>query len=225
MPRYRFLTYELLDGGAIARITLNRPGSRNAQNRGLLVELGDAMLAAEADDQVRVVILGGAGPMFSAGHDLGSRESRQEREPGPGQHASYRQYGGSRTGAERRMLQEWHFFFDNTRRWRNLRKITVAQVQDKIRALTPRTSQQDLEYMLTRLNQVMHGWANYFRHAVAKNTFAMLDNFAWWRVIRMLRDGTAGGGKTSAAGSPRPLDAGCRSRRARPNCGGSRPSR
>ena len=31
------------------------------------------------------------------------------------------------------------------------------------------------------------GWANYFRHAVAKNMFAMLDNFAWWRVIRMLQ--------------------------------------
>ena len=42
--------------------------------------------------------------------------------------------------------------------------------------------------MLTRLNQVMHGWANYFRHAVAKNAFAMLDNFAWWRVIRMLME-------------------------------------
>jgi RNA-directed DNA polymerase len=40
--------------------------------------------------------------------------------------------------------------------------------------------------VLTRLNQVMHGWANYFRHAIAKNVFSMLDNFAWRRVIRML---------------------------------------
>jgi RNA-directed DNA polymerase len=64
----------------------------------------------------------------------------------------------------------------------------VRSVKDKIRALTPRTSQQDLGYVLTRLNQVMHGWANYFRHAVAKNVFAMLDNFAWWRVIRMLTE-------------------------------------
>jgi hypothetical protein len=32
MPQYRYLTYELLDAGTIARITLNRPGSRNAQN-------------------------------------------------------------------------------------------------------------------------------------------------------------------------------------------------
>ncbi len=52
---------------------LNRPEARNAQNRGLLVELNDAFLRAEADDEVRVVILGGTGPMFSSGHDLGSK--------------------------------------------------------------------------------------------------------------------------------------------------------
>jgi RNA-directed DNA polymerase len=63
----------------------------------------------------------------------------------------------------------------------------IRSVKAKIRALTRRTSQLDLGYVLTRLNQVMHGWAGYFRHAVAKNVFAMLDNFAWWRVIRMLR--------------------------------------
>jgi len=134
MPSYKYLTYELLDDGTIARIMLNRPGSRNAQNRGLLVELNDAMLAAEADDQVRVVILGGAGPMFSAGHDLGSRDHQAERQPGPGQHPTYSQYGGTRTGAEQRTLQEWHFFFSNTRRWRDLRKITVAQVQGAVYA-------------------------------------------------------------------------------------------
>ncbi len=63
----------------------------------------------------------------------------------------------------------------------------VRSLKAKIRALTPRTSQADLEYVLTRLNQVMHGWANYFRHAVAKGTFGMLSHFAWWRVIRMPR--------------------------------------
>lgn len=62
----------------------------------------------------------------------------------------------------------------------------IRSVKAKIRALTRRTSQLDLEYVLTRLNQVMHGWANYFRHAVAKNAFSMLASFAWWRVIRML---------------------------------------
>jgi enoyl-CoA hydratase len=79
MTEYRYLTYDLLDDGVIVRIKLNRPGSRNAQNRGMLVELGEAMLAAEADDRVRVVILGGAGPLFSAGHDLGSADAVAER--------------------------------------------------------------------------------------------------------------------------------------------------
>ncbi|MFV2128403.1 group II intron reverse transcriptase/maturase [Micromonospora sp. LOL_013] len=64
----------------------------------------------------------------------------------------------------------------------------LRSVKAKIRALTYKTSQQDLEYVLTSLNMVMHGWANYFRHAVAKNTFGTLDNFTWWRLIRMLRE-------------------------------------
>jgi RNA-directed DNA polymerase len=62
----------------------------------------------------------------------------------------------------------------------------VRSVKDKIRALTHRTSQQDLGYVLNRLNLIMHGWANYFRHAIAKKTFSMLDNYAWWRIVRML---------------------------------------
>src|SRR5215467_6739362 len=99
-----------MDEGRIARITLNRVDARNAQNRGLLVELGDAFLQAESDDQVRVVILAGAGPLFSSGHDLGSKDAVAERSAGPAQHATYQQYGGSRAGAAQRMLQEWHFY-------------------------------------------------------------------------------------------------------------------
>ena len=62
----------------------------------------------------------------------------------------------------------------------------VRAVKAKIRALTHRTSQQDLEYVLTRINMVLHGWANYFKHAIAQRVFDMLDNFTWRRVIRML---------------------------------------
>jgi enoyl-CoA hydratase len=42
--------------------------------------------------------------------------------------------GATRKGAESRMLQEWHYYFENTLRWRNLRKITVAQVQGTVYA-------------------------------------------------------------------------------------------
>jgi len=131
MNDYRFVTYEALDDGAIVRIMLNRPTTRNAQNRGLLVELGDAFDKAQADDAVRVVILGGVGPLFSSGHDLGSAEHLAELD-GPTQHPSRQVNGGSRAAAEKRMLQEWHYYFENTRRWRNLRKITIAQVQGRV---------------------------------------------------------------------------------------------
>ncbi|HMC40669.1 MAG TPA: enoyl-CoA hydratase [Acidimicrobiales bacterium] len=129
---YKYVTYEALDGGTIVRIMLNRPKQRNAQNRGLLVELGDAFMRAEADDDVRVVILGGAGTMFSSGHDMGSSDSREEMAPGPNQHPSATSHGGTREGAEKLMLQEWHYYFENTRRWRNLRKITIASVHGPV---------------------------------------------------------------------------------------------
>ncbi|PPJ33471.1 enoyl-CoA hydratase [Nocardia nova] len=129
---YRYIDYETLSGGRVARVTLNRPQSRNAQNRGLLVELGEAFDRAEADDTVRVVILRGAGSSFSAGHDLGTAESLAEREPGPGQHPTYQCNGSTLGGAEGRVRQEWHYYFENTKRWRNLRKITIAQVHGNV---------------------------------------------------------------------------------------------
>jgi enoyl-CoA hydratase len=125
---YEYVLYETVDDGHIARIMLNRPDARNAQNRGMLVELNDAFLRAEADDEVRVVILGGMGPMFSSGHDMGSKVAQEEMLSHPSRLIN----GGTREGAERLMLQEWHYFFDNTRRWRNLRKITIAQVHGPV---------------------------------------------------------------------------------------------
>lgn len=128
MSDYKYLLYDSYDDGTIVRITLNRPEVRNAQHRGLLLELDEAFLRAEADDQVRVVILAGAGETFSAGHDLGTSEQGELIAT----HPSYRDRGGSRGGAEAWVLQEWHYFFNNTRRWRDLRKITVAQVQGPV---------------------------------------------------------------------------------------------
>ena len=131
---YTFILYEPLDDGRIVRIMLDRPDARNAQNRGMLVELNEAFLRAEADDEVRVVILGGNGKMFSSGHDLGSKVSVEEYTPGPNQHPTRGINGGTRQGAEALMLQEWHYFFENTRRWRNLRKITIGQAHGDVYA-------------------------------------------------------------------------------------------
>jgi enoyl-CoA hydratase len=134
MSEYTYVLYEEIDDGRIVRILLNRPDARNAQQRGMLVELHDAFMRAEADDEVRVVILGGVGPMFSSGHDMGSKVAAAERMPGPDQHESFRGNGATRKGAEMLMLQEWHYFFDNTRRWRNLRKITIGQAHGDVYA-------------------------------------------------------------------------------------------
>lgn len=128
MQHFDYIGYEVIDDGRIAVITLDRPKQRNAQNRGMLVELGTAFELAEEDDTVRVVILRGAGPCFSAGHDLGSSDDVRERSGGPGQHPTYQCNGGTLTGAAARHRQEWHYFFQNTKRWRNLRKITIAEV-------------------------------------------------------------------------------------------------
>ncbi|HMJ74848.1 MAG TPA: enoyl-CoA hydratase, partial [Iamia sp.] len=130
MPDYEFLQYETHDDGAIVRILLDRPEARNAQNRGLLVELDEAFLRAEADDACRVVILGGTGSLFSSGHDMGSKQAIAEYATHPTSSIN----GATRDGAEKRMLQEWHYYFQNTRRWRNLRKITIAQVQGTVYA-------------------------------------------------------------------------------------------
>ncbi|WP_174589141.1 group II intron maturase-specific domain-containing protein [Streptomyces sparsogenes] len=59
----------------------------------------------------------------------------------------------------------------------------IRQLKDKIRALTNRTSQQNPRDALISLNQIMRGWANYFKDAVCKATLSSLASFTWHRVI------------------------------------------
>jgi len=65
---YENVVYEWM--AELAVITLNRPEKRNALNWPLLADLSAALKQAERDKNVRVIILKGAGPCFSAGHDL-----------------------------------------------------------------------------------------------------------------------------------------------------------
>lgn len=58
------------DRGPVRHVVLNRPQKRNAMNQELLRELGDALRAAAADEEVHCVVLRGEGPVFSAGVDL-----------------------------------------------------------------------------------------------------------------------------------------------------------
>ncbi|HTY17427.1 MAG TPA: enoyl-CoA hydratase/isomerase family protein, partial [Myxococcota bacterium] len=64
----RILLFERQGGAAM--LTLNRPAARNALTTNLFLELERMLLEIEADDEVRVVVLTGAGRAFSAGADL-----------------------------------------------------------------------------------------------------------------------------------------------------------
>lgn len=64
---YEHLLYE--QDGPRVTITLNRPAKINALNEALTREFETAMLAAEDDDAVKVVVLKGAGRGFCSGHD------------------------------------------------------------------------------------------------------------------------------------------------------------
>ncbi len=60
------------DRGAVRHLVLNRPDKRNAFDAGLIAATGEALASAAGDDAVRVVVLRGTGPMFSAGMDFGA---------------------------------------------------------------------------------------------------------------------------------------------------------
>jgi enoyl-CoA hydratase len=100
----------------IATVTMNRPEVRNAQNWRMIEEMDKAFLDAEQDDEIKVVILEGAGPSFSSGHDL----------------KVYPVEEGSLARPEniegKWLWEREHFFEKSLRTWR-LKKPVIAKVQ------------------------------------------------------------------------------------------------
>src|SRR5262245_26077118 len=72
MPEYTTIIVD--DRGPVARITLNRPDKRNPIGPATCGELVAAFEALKASAAVRVVVLTGAGKVFSAGGDLSSMQ-------------------------------------------------------------------------------------------------------------------------------------------------------
>ena len=83
---YNTILYEVEDG--ILTLTLNRPEALNAFNREMLAEMLDACDRIDADDDIKAVIVTGAGRAFCAGADLSSggktfdADGRDDRESG-----------------------------------------------------------------------------------------------------------------------------------------------
>ncbi|HEY4409709.1 MAG TPA: enoyl-CoA hydratase [Acidimicrobiia bacterium] len=109
----------------VLRVMLARPEAANAQDRRMLYELNDAFDVAGQDDDVKVVVLGGDGRHFSAGHDLTEDYAAIDREP-------VGCWGGFRLpGAEGWMAVEEELFLGLCWRWRNFPKPTIALAQGK----------------------------------------------------------------------------------------------
>ena len=69
---YESILYEV--DQRVAVLTLNRPERLNAWNTQMAAEIGSALATAQADDEVRVVVLTGSGRAFCAGQDLSEGE-------------------------------------------------------------------------------------------------------------------------------------------------------
>ena len=112
--------------GPIARVIMNRPEYRNAQNSKMTYALDDAFYRAAADDSVKVIVLSGAGSHFSAGHDIGTPERDIDQ--------SFDRRAGlwwdhvGKAGGESRYAREEEVYLGMCRRWRELPKPLIAQV-------------------------------------------------------------------------------------------------
>ncbi|GAA0727572.1 enoyl-CoA hydratase [Dactylosporangium roseum] len=113
--------------GPVAVVTMNRPEYRNAQNSAMTYALDDAFYRAAAADEVKVIVLAGAGPHFSAGHDIGT--------PGRDIDSSFDRRAGlwwdhvGKAGADSRFARESEVYLGMCRRWRELPKPVIAMVQ------------------------------------------------------------------------------------------------
>ncbi len=112
--------------GAVEIVRMNRPQYRNAQNSAMTYALDDAFAAAAADDEIKVIVLAGAGDHFSAGHDIGS--------PGRDVDVSFERRASlwwdhvGKPGGDGRYAREMEVYLGMCRRWRELPKPTIAMV-------------------------------------------------------------------------------------------------
>ncbi len=64
----------------------------------------------------------------------------------------------------------------------------IASIKARVKAMTYRaTLHRDPGYLMAYLGRVLRGWANYFRHAVAKRAFNAVDSYTWERITLWLR--------------------------------------
>ncbi|GAB2843926.1 enoyl-CoA hydratase [Actinocorallia aurea] len=113
--------------GPVAVVTLNRPQYRNAQNSKVTYALDAAFIRAVDDDEVKVIVLAGAGDHFCAGHDIGTPE-RDIDESFERKAVIWWDHTG-KAGVDRRLAREAEVYLGMCRRWREIPKPMIAMVQ------------------------------------------------------------------------------------------------
>jgi len=64
----------------------------------------------------------------------------------------------------------------------------IQAIKDKVKARTYRSTRHMApDELITSLNRLLAGWANYFRYGVSKAVFGAIDSLAWGRIMRWLR--------------------------------------
>ena len=130
---YQNIIYENRHMDNVARITLNRPEKLNALGVELLDELFAALAEAEDDDEIKVVIIRGAGRCFASGYDLAPTPTETSSGPpvehdGRGLSWSFFRRGPRRQAGT---ADDLRFLYFRANKWLSLwdyRKITIAQV-------------------------------------------------------------------------------------------------
>lgn len=113
--------------GAVAVVTMNRPDYRNAQNSAMTYALDAAFTRAVDDDEVKVIVLAGAGKHFSAGHDIGT-PGRDVDVPHERKATLWWDHT-DKSGDEFWFSREIEVYLGMCRRWREIPKPTIAMVQ------------------------------------------------------------------------------------------------
>ncbi|MBG6099549.1 enoyl-CoA hydratase [Nocardioides luteus] len=119
------VTYE--SHGPVAVVRLNRPEYRNAQNSKVTYALDAAFTRATNDDEIKVIVLGGNGKHFCAGHDIGT-PGRDVDESFERKAVMWWDHVG-KEGVDSRFARESEVYLGMCRRWRELPKPTIAMVQ------------------------------------------------------------------------------------------------
>jgi enoyl-CoA hydratase len=105
--------------GHVATITMNRPKVANAQNTELIDGIDSCLDKADADDEVRVVILAGNGKHFSSGHDLKALVGADGVD----------EWVEMRATPEGKFRHESVMYYGRCKRLHDFRKPTIAAVQ------------------------------------------------------------------------------------------------